>query len=180
MIRCAIVWWSRISLSTRLVVSHYRKKLQQQQVAQHEPALNCPRAVIGWNDTEEYRRIDAIYWIYNRFFFSMISVFQDFNWCVIIWWSRKSQLQHLVVRKFRKNYKTTKMRQNCPVKAGIGRKIDTFRFFFFWQFFFFSLNSGLMRIDWCAIVWWSRMSLSKRLVVSHYPAPAYTSPFFIL
>ena len=29
------------------------QKLQKQQVAQHEPAPNYPRAVIGWKDTEE-------------------------------------------------------------------------------------------------------------------------------
>ena len=67
----------------------------------------------------------------------MKSVFQDFNRCVIIWLSRKSQLRHLVVKKFRKNYKITKIRLNCPVMAGIGRTMDTFIFFFFWQFFFF-------------------------------------------
>ena len=48
------------------------------------------------------------------------------------------------------------------------REIDARVVPIFFFTIFFLLNSGMMRINLCAIVWWSRMSLSKRLVVSHY------------
>ena len=135
--------------------------------------MSPPQTVPGlWLAERIQRNTEELmqYTTYNRFFFSMKSVFQDFNRCVIIWCSRKSQLQHLVVRKSRKNYKTTKTRQNCPVMAGIGRKMDTFRFFFFWQFFFHLILGWCVSIDVQLLgghecryqnVWWFRITVKK-------------------
>ena len=118
--RCEIVSWSQISLSRCLVVSHYCKQIQKKNKLHNMSPL---RTIPGLWLAERIQRELMQHTKYTiGFFFSMKLVFQDFNRCVIVWWSRKSQLQHLVVRNFRKNYKTTKTHQTVLWWRGLAEK----------------------------------------------------------